>query len=230
MPMKKPDAPAPGEDGKVLRAGGVASAFVRIVDTADGPAVGKDFSRSSALVRFTVGVLMARREARAYARLGGVAGVPRLLARPSADGLILERIEGRPCAGPGGGAVTQAYFDDLDALLGRLRSRGVLHGDVKRNALVTPTGGAALVDFGASFVVPAWAGPLGRRLVALAALYDERSIARLKARVVPDLLTPREAGLVEALLPFERGVKAGERLLRRAGRLVGAGNAAKTPS
>ena len=162
MSMEKPDAPAPGEDGEVLRAGGAASAFVRIVDTADGPAVRKDFSRSSALVRFTVGVLMARREARAYARLGGVAGVPRLLSRPSADGLLLERIEGRPCAGPGGGAVTQAYFDDLDALLGRLRSRGVLHGDVKRNALVTPTGGAALVDFGASFVVPAWAGPLGR--------------------------------------------------------------------
>lgn len=55
---------------------------------------------------------MAGREARACARLGGVAGVPRLLAR--------------------------------------LRTRGVLHGDVKRNALVTPAGGAAIVDFGAS--------------------------------------------------------------------------------
>lgn len=189
----------------------------------------KDFSRSSALVRFTVGVLMARREARAYSRLAGVAGVPRLLARPSADALLLERIEARPCAGPGGGNVTQAFFDDLDALLERVRSRGVLHGDVKRNALVTPAGGAALVDFGASFVVPAWAGPLGRRLVALAARYDERSIARLKARVAPDLLTPRERDLADAAMPLERGVKAGERLLRRVGRLVGAGDGPTTP-
>lgn len=228
MSMEKSDAHAPGEDGEILREGGAASAFVRVVVTTDGPAVRKDFSRSGALVRFTVGALMARREERAYARLGGVAGVPRLLARSSADGLILERIEGRPCAGPGGGAVTQAYFDDLGALLGRLRSRGVLHGDVKRNALVTPTGGAALVDFGASFVVPTWAGPLGRRLVALAARYDERSIARLKARVAPDLLSPDDRILVDTRMPFERGVKAVERLLRRAGRLVGAGDAART--
>jgi hypothetical protein len=215
--------------GKVFRAGGAASAFVRVVETPSGPAVRKDFSRSSALVRFTVGVLMARREARAYARLNGVAGVPRLLERPAADALLLDRIEGFPCVAPRAAGVTQAFFDDLDALLVRLRSRGVLHGDVKRNVLVTPSGGAALVDFGASFVVPAWAGPLGRRLVALAARYDERSIARLKARVTPDLLTPRERVLVDAVMPLERAVKTGERLLRRAGRLVGAGDAARTP-
>lgn len=172
---------------------------------------------------------MAQREARAYGRLGGIAGVPRLLARPAADALLLERIEGRPCAGPRATAVTQAFFDDLDALLARLRSRGVLHGDVKRNVLVTPAGGAALVDFGASFVVPTWAGPLGRRLVALAVLYDERSVARLKARVAPDSLTPRERDLVDAAMPLERAVKAAERLLRRVGRLVGAGGAARIP-
>ncbi|MBK8597989.1 MAG: hypothetical protein IPN83_20900 [Holophagales bacterium] len=216
-------------DGRVLREGGAASAFVRVVETPGGPAVRKDFSRSGALVRFTVGILMARREARAYARLDGVAGVPRLIARPAVDALLLERVDGVPCGAPVAATVTQAFFDDLEALLARLRSRGVLHGDVKRNVLVTPSGGAVLVDFGASFVVPGWSGALGRRLVALAARYDERSIARLKARVVPDLLSPRERGLVDARMPFERFVKAGERLLRRAGRLVGAEKASRGP-
>ena len=222
-------SPARSGNGEILRPGGAASAFVRVVETPAGLAVRKDFSRSSALVRFTVGALMARREARAYARLEGVAGVPRLLARPAADALLLERIEGIPCVAPVAAGVTQAFFDDLDALLARLRSRGVLHGDVKRNVLVTPAGGAVLVDFGASFVVPSRAGPLGRRLVALAARYDERSIARLKARVAPGLLTPRELDLVDAVLPLERAVKVGERLLRRAGRLVGAERASRIP-
>ena len=125
MSMEKSDAPAPGEDGEVLRAGGVASAFVRVVEAPGGPA---------------------------------------------ADAILLERIAGRPCAGPRAVAVTQAFFDDLDGLL-----------------------------------------------------------ARLKARDAPALLTAHEAGLVEALLPFERPVKAVERLLRRVGRLVGAGDAAGTP-
>lgn len=216
-------------DGEILRAGGTASAFVRVVETPDGPAVRKDFSQSGALVRLTVGVLMARREARAYGRLDGVAGVPRLIARPAADALLLERVDGVPCGASVSSMVTQAFFDDLDALLARLRSRGVLHGDVKRNVLVTSSGGAALVDFGASFVVPRWSGALGRRLVALAARYDERSIARLKARVVPDLLSPRESELVDTLMPLERFVKAGERLLRRAGRLVGADRPSRAP-
>lgn len=235
MPAKREGTNAVGEPadpargGELLRAGGAASAVVRVVVTPAGPAVLKDFSKSGVLVRLTVGALMAGREARAYARLDGVDGVPRLLARPAADALLLERIDGVPCTSPAAPAVAQPFFDDLEALLARLRSRGVLHGDVKRNALVTRAGGAAILDFGASFVVPAWAGPLGKRLVALAARYDERSIARLKARVAPALLTPRERGLVDAAMPFERAVKAGERLLRRVGRLVGAGDAPRPP-
>lgn len=212
-------------NGQVFRAGGAASAFVRVVETPPGWAVRKDFSHSRALARLTVGALMAHREARAYARLSGIAGVPRLLSRPAIDALLLERIEGVPLAA----GVTQEFFDDLRTLLARLRSRGVLHGDVKRNVLVTPSGGAALVDFGASFVVPSGAGALGRGLVALAARYDERSIAVLKARVAPHLLTTHERGLVGAALPLERAVKLGERLLRRIGRLVGAASAARIP-
>ena len=65
--------------------------------------------------------------------------------------------------------------------------------------------------------------------MALAARYDERSIARLKARVAPGLLTPRERDLVDAVMPLERVVKVGERLLRRAGRLVGAERASRIP-
>jgi hypothetical protein len=119
-------------------------------------------------VRFTVGILMARREARAYARLDGVAGVPRLIARPAVDALLLERVDGVPCGAPVAATLTQAFFDDREALHARLRSRGVHHGEVKRNVLVTPRGRRP-VDFGASFVVPGWSGALGRRLVALAA-------------------------------------------------------------
>ena len=165
----------------------------------------KDFSRSSALVRFTVGVLMARREARAYARLDGVAGVPRLLARPAADALLLERIEGLPCVGPAAG-VTQAFFDDLDALLvpppvarsppRRREAERPRHSRGPRSPrrlrrVVRRSAWPARSEDGSSPSPPATTNARSR---------DSRTASRrISCRL--------RAGLVDAVMPFERGVR-----------------------
>ncbi len=175
----------------------------------------KDFSASSRLFRWTAGFLMAHREAVAYRRLAGVAGVPRLLERRLPDGLVLSLLDARPAA-EARGALEQRFFSSLLALLERLRERGVLHGDVMRNALVTGEGDAALVDFGASFVIPRLLLPAARPLLSLAGRYDARFAARLKERLAPHLVTPGDEAVLRTPLPFEGVVRGGERLLHAA--------------
>ena len=199
----------------LLSTGSAGRATVRVVDHQGTLAVLKDFSSSSAGFRRVCGAYLARREAAAYRRLRGVTGVPRLLRRVRPDGLLIEYMEGRNCVEIGGGDLAPAFFADLQSILRDVRARGVLHGDVKRNVVCTPEGRPVLVDFAASLVLPAWLPPLPGWTARLAERYDERAVAKLKARAAPQLVTPEDEQLLGRTLPLERLLKLGERLLRR---------------
>lgn len=80
----------------VLQVGGRYRARVRLLRCPDGnPAVLKDFTKASWLYRQSVGRLSIQNEAAAYAAADPLVGVPRLLARPDADSLLVEAIAGR---------------------------------------------------------------------------------------------------------------------------------------
>ena len=89
---------------------------------------------------------LARREARALARLGGLPGTPRLV---NFDGVELVRtwIAGEPMhrARP----ADAAYYREALGLIRRIHRAGLTHNDLAKetNWLVTPTGRPALVDF-----------------------------------------------------------------------------------
>ncbi|HPF28351.1 MAG TPA: RIO1 family regulatory kinase/ATPase [Steroidobacteraceae bacterium] len=128
---------------------------------------------------------LARREARALARLHGVAGVPQLLAF---DGHILDRqwIPGMPMQ------VAQprdpAYYRAALHLLRRLHTSRVAHNDLAKepNWLVTEDG-PALVDFQLAMAVQ-HRGRLFRTL----AHDDLRHMLKHKRTYLPELLTTRE--------------------------------------
>lgn len=135
---------------------------------------------------------LARREARALARLAGLDAIPQLMAyraglltRTWIDGAPMQRA--RP-ADP-------AYYRAALHLLRRLHARRVVHNDLAKepNWLVTTTGKPALVDFQL-----AWTARRRGRLFRALAYDDLRHLLKHKRSYVPERLTARERRILAA--------------------------------
>lgn len=163
---------------------------------------------------------MAHREVTAYRRLKGIDGVPRFLGRKRLDGLLLEYIEGHNCMEQHQISLPFDFFNRLQKVFNAIRNRGMLHGDIKRNVLATPTGNPVILDFGASFVIHWWLWPLRNMIFAIGAQYDNRAVVRIKQRIDPDLMTPTEIKLLSLEFPFEDIVRVGEKLFSCSARWV----------
>ncbi len=159
--------------------------FGRVVLDDGGAAVERD-TRAGRWWLMPLSRRLARREARALARLAGLAGTPRLL---SFDGGVLRRswVAGEPMqvarpADPG-------YYREALALLRRLHRAGVAHNDLAKepNWLVTPDGRPALVDFQLALV-----SRRRGRLFRLLAREDLRHLLKHKRSYCPARLTARQ--------------------------------------
>lgn len=145
---------------------------------------------------------LARREARALARLDGLPGTPRLL---QFDGRVLHRewIPGRPMqvAAPR----DAVYFREALGLLRRIHRSGVTHNDLAKetNWLVGPEGRPALVDFQLSVVHR-------RRSRAFRALAREdlRHLLKHKRTYRPESLTLRQRQILASPSPVSRAWRA----------------------
>jgi len=200
---------------ETLQPGGRAFAVVRVIEHEGGKAILKDFSRSSLLFQQTFGWFLAGREIRAYRRLKGVAGVPRLIRRTCPHGLLLEYVPGTNCLDAPPDSFSREFFDQVGALLSQVRARGVLHCDVTGNLVRGIDGKPWLVDFASSVVLPRGLGPVETWLRNLRRKYDERAVLKVKRRRAPHLLTADEAEQSRAVLPLEGWVRVGEWLVKR---------------
>ncbi|WP_147653199.1 serine/threonine protein kinase [Vulcaniibacterium gelatinicum] len=135
---------------------------------------------------------LARREARALRRLGGLPATPRLLRwdgrvldRSYLDGEVLYR---RP---PRGDA---AWFHAARRLLHTLHRRGLAHNDLAKEAnwLVLADGSPAIVDFQLASV-----GDPRSRWLRLLAREDLRHLLKHKRTYCPQALTPVERRLLQ---------------------------------
>lgn len=117
----------------VLQVGGRHRARVRLLRCPDGrTALLKDFSKASWLYRQSVGRFSIHNEAAAYAAAQPLRGVPRLLARPDADSLLIEAIAGRSL----NTIPRETHWlpfeivEQARQLLAGLHALGVAHGDL----------------------------------------------------------------------------------------------------
>lgn len=136
------------ESGPGRELGSGYQASVHLYETSAGAVVVKKPHRGGPLGALWRSLL--RREAAVYARLGGIAGIPRSFGLVS-DTLVLEHIAGPSLRGhePRIGD-RDAFFAKLLATIAAMHAAGVAHGDLKRknNIIVGAGERPYLIDFG----------------------------------------------------------------------------------
>jgi RIO-like serine/threonine protein kinase len=173
----------------------------------------KDYSRCRALIRAAYGRPTLRREARAYALLRGIAGIPECLGFEGRDALVIEYIDGRTLKSFKRGEVDAAVFDKLNAVMKCAHERGVAFGDLHAsNVIITENGGVFLIDFAlAVFIRDSRRPGLFARLVME---LDRHSARRMRARYLR-LPAPVPRGLFGVLYRFGRGLKSARQRIKK---------------
>ena len=127
-------------------------AEVYIADRNGSKIVLKDFQKVPMLIRLFYGRYSLNREAKSYAWLEGVSGIPQCFGFEGRDVLLLEYIKGQPLSRFKRGKVPESVFVKLGKIISSIHARGVANGDLHRsNVLLTSDWDVYLVDFASAF-------------------------------------------------------------------------------
>jgi predicted Ser/Thr protein kinase len=186
---------------ELLNRGNRRNPDVLLVEHAGERLVVKDYAPRGALVRATVGRLVAAREARAYLQLAGHTAVPRFRGWIDPLAFAVEYRPGRRMSRKLAGRVPADFVTRLEAALAEMHRRGVAHLDLRHrsNVLVADDGSPVLIDFGSAVCFRS--GSAGARwLLPLLARVDRRALAKWRARLEgpPAAGAQREAGSADA--------------------------------
>jgi len=179
-----------------FRHGGGTEPEVVIVAYEGTRAVLKDYGRGSGWFAWLIGPLLIRRETQALERLAGLPGIPALIRRIDARGVLMEYVPAEPW--PRVQPPAQS-FDRLHALVAAMHSRGVAHCDMRApsNILVDKQGQPFIVDFVARVMRgSSWNRPWNW-VFAKFCQTDRNALAKLKVRNAPELATAQEREMAE---------------------------------
>ena len=149
------------------------------------PVVVKDFAGKPPLLRHFLRWWRVGREIKVLRRLEGTAGIPRLIACPEADLIVVEHIEGTIISQyPGTHDENRVVIKRLEQLVEDMLSRDVIVMDLKHrsNILVTKDRQPFIVDFCGAFLVPRMFG-LSKIFVPLLRWCNHRAIRKWRCRL-----------------------------------------------
>ena len=202
------------ETGSGRKLGSGYQAAVHLYTTSGGDVVVKTPHRGGPLGGLWRSLL--RREQAVYARLDGIAGIPRSFGLVGNDALALQFIAGPSLR------EHEARLADRDAFFARLlttvdamHAAGVAHGDLKRkdNIIVGPGEQPYLIDFGIAVRRSAASASFNRFVFERLVQMDLNAWVKLKygrridASAEPDVLSADDAALYRPLL-IERIARA----------------------
>ncbi len=143
----------------------------------------KSYSARPWPIRNTVGRVLIRREARAYAAAAGLPGLPHFLGRVGPCALAIEWLDAPPLSEFADGTVEGERFDKLETILAGLHRRGVSLVDLNhRDLLIAADGSVHIVDLAMTCVLGKRPGRVRRRLFDHFRAADRFALARLRAR------------------------------------------------
>ena len=168
---------------------------LRIVEEEGTRAVIKDYSSNGFIFRNFIGRFLVWREKKAYRSLKGIRGVPRLYGVIGGLALIMEEVDGKSVEGmEKEKRLSEAFFEDLKALIDHVHRRGLAHCDLKRapNTLLGNDGQPYIVD---------WSAAISKgecRFFPLNLIYgrfiqdDLNAIVKLQLKHCPESVSPEE--------------------------------------
>lgn len=132
-------------------------------------------------LRRWLSTLMLRHEARVYARIDGLPGIPRYYGLLRRRYLVLQYVAGE-FARKAGFADREAFFAELLECIQSLHARGVAHSDLQKkdNLLVVDGRHPCLLDFGAAVIFRPGFAPLNQIHFRFAAQLDFNQWTKLK--------------------------------------------------
>lgn len=96
-------------------------------------AIVKDFRYNGFIYRNTAGRFLVWREEKAYRKLKGLTGVPRLYKSLGGLALVIEEIQGTDIETMAVvSTLDDSFYNDLKDLINRIHERGLVHCDLKR--------------------------------------------------------------------------------------------------
>ncbi|HEX8834465.1 MAG TPA: lipopolysaccharide core heptose(II) kinase RfaY [Abditibacteriaceae bacterium] len=155
----------------------------------------KDLRRRPLWYRLLAGRYSLTREWKAMRALEDLPAVPRVIARPDADCIVMEFRDGQTLMD-----VETLSTETVQALVKTIEDvhgRGVTHGDLHRsNLLLAEDGSISVIDWATACVF----GPQRRAIKGWTfnewRALDRRAIAKVKAQYAPQLLSPEEHDLL----------------------------------
>ena len=188
-------------DSEGLTVGRGYQAVVRRLDSEVGELVVKSPHPNPFLGWFGRHAIL--REARVYARLEDVAGIPRCFGLADSAHLVLEHVDG-PTLRQSAAVLEdrERFFAHLLETIRSMHAVGVAHGDLKRkeNTLVAPGERPCIIDFGIAALSDESTGALGRRRFELMKQMDLNAYIKLKYGPHLDRLSGEDAELYRPLL------------------------------
>jgi predicted Ser/Thr protein kinase len=177
---------------KVLIKGRFTKAEVFITRSGGRRFVVKDYSGKGLWERHIIGRIVIGREARAYAGLAGIDGLPARFKRLSPFSLAVEYLEGKHLGAVERGEIGPDVIRQFERIVHDLHDRGWVHLDLhRRTNILLIDGKVYVVDLASA--LHAGSVPLfGRCLTGLIGIADRLSLIKMKAIFVPGSLTKRE--------------------------------------